>query len=159
MSVIGGGQQNISSHTLTDDGHIRYSYTDADRADMKWETKLSDILASVDGSLHVAGTAWDFYGSLPLFSAGGSPYWYETMQGNPTAALDVTINDGYPKKWWVSFENTDDSDVNGLLQQIADYDGHTTIAEDEVYSNGEIQSGPSGARSGECRVRFLVKVE
>jgi len=150
----GAGGGNVSTHELTDDGHINWSYTDADTAVMLWKSLVAAVIAAVPGATRVAGVGWDFYSSN---SDTGSPYWYETMNSDAGAALDVTITAIYPKKWWVWFEDLDDSDINDLLIEIADYAGSCSPTT-EIFSTGEIQSGASGARNGECRVRFLVAV-
>jgi len=149
------GQQNIYSHVLTDDGRISWSFSDSTRMDMLWKVIHADVVASVTGGVRVAGIGWDFYDSNPPFSSGGSPYWYETM---PDAALDVTVTDTYPKKWWVYLNNAGDSDVNATLVGIADYNENSSIMGTNIQSFGEVQSSPTRARNGSCRVRFLVKV-
>jgi len=158
MTFTGAGQQNVGSWVLTDDGRVTWSYTDADHSDINWTVKPTSILALVPDSMHVAGVAYDFYYSQPPFADGGSPYWYETVQEDSNATLDVTVNPGFPKKWWVDFANPEDSDVDATLSAIADYDGFTELLADSIPSRSEIQAGVAGNRSGQCRVRFLVKV-
>jgi len=152
MTAESPGQQNVTTHILTDDGHIHWSYTDAVSADMQWRIYYDELVSSVMGGERVAGVAWDFYSSNP---DTGSPYWYETMPEG--ASLDVTVTTVFPKKWWVWCGNELDSDVNAALEAISDYDG-TFEPGTDIISNGEVQSGTSHARSGHCRVRFLVKV-
>jgi hypothetical protein len=149
------GQQNVYSHVLTDDGRISWHFTDSTRMDMFWKVLHADVVASVTDGVRVAGIAWDFYESNPLFSAGGSPYWYETM---PDAAFDVTQTDVYPKKLWVFLNNSSDSDVNATLMAIADYSDNSSTMATNIQSNGEVQSSSTRSRNGRCRVRFLVKV-
>jgi len=148
----GGG--NASTHVLTDDGHINWSYTDAASANMLWRALSADVVAAVPGGIRIAGIGWDFYSSN---EDTGSPYWYETMNTDAGAALDATVNTIFPKKWWVWLENLDDTDINDLLSEIADFNG-STPEDSEIFSNGEIQSGVGRFRNGECRVRFLVAV-
>lgn len=147
------GQQNITHHILTDDGHINWGYTDAVSADMQWRVSYDAVVSAVEGGSRVAGVAWDFYYSNP---DTGSPYWYETMPGG--ASLDVTVTTVWPKKWWIWFGHEDDTDVNAALEAISDYDGTIPEIGSDIISNGEIQSGTSHVRNGHCRVRFLVKV-
>lgn len=151
-SMTTPGQQNVTSHVLTDDGRIVWSYTDAIRMDMFWSALAADVVAAVTDGVRVAGIAWDFYESNP---DSGSPYWYETM---PAAPLDVTITPDFPKKWWVYLNDAGDSDVDATLSAIADYSDDSSSMATMIQSAGEVQSGTSGARNGRCRVRFLVKV-
>jgi len=149
------GQQNLYTHVLTDDGKISWSFTDSVRMDMFWKVLHADVVASVTGGVRVAGIAWDFYESSPPFSAGGSPYWYETM---PEAPFDVTVTDSFPKKLWVFLNNSGDTSVNATLEAIADYHDNSSTMGTNIQSLGEVQSSPTHARDGRCRVRFLVKV-
>jgi len=102
--------------------------------------------------------AYDFEYSQPPFADGGSPYWYETINEDANAALDATVTPGFPKRWWVDFMDSSDSDVDATLTALADYDGFTELLTDSIPAVSEIQSGVAGNRNGRCRVRFLVKV-
>jgi len=161
ITVDSPGQTNVKAISLLDTGVINWHYTDAVSGDWIFELPTAAVLAAAGaGAVRIAGVAWDFYDSQPLFSAGGgSPYWYQFMNG--AANLDATVTDSYPKKWWVWCENPGDSEVNTILDSIADYHDPSAAGSmvTEVIGTAEIQSSSTHARSGRCRVRFLVKVD
>jgi len=160
ITVDSPAQNNVKAISLADTGIITWHYTNAVSGDWIFELASAAVLAAVPGGTRIAGVGWDFYDSQPLFSAGGgSPYWYQFMNG--AANFDATVTDSYPKKWWVWCSNPLDSDVNATLDAIADYHDPSALGamDTEVIGTAEIQSSSSHARSGRCRVRFLVKVE